>query len=47
MDNKELEHYLESTLADLTLSQSERVKLRELSQALDTEQSGLVKYSKC
>ncbi|WP_140919243.1 phospholipase D-like domain-containing protein [Limnobaculum xujianqingii] len=43
MDNKELEHYLESTLADLTLSQSERVKLRELSQVLDTEQSGFMR----
>ncbi|QBH95860.1 nuclease [Limnobaculum zhutongyuii] len=43
MDNKELEHYLESTLADLTLSQGERVKLRELSQVLDTEQSGFMR----
>ncbi|AKJ42654.1 Phospholipase D precursor [Pragia fontium] len=43
MENKELELYLKSTLADLTLSHSERTQLRELSQSLSTEQSGFMR----
>lgn len=43
MENKELERYLEDSLADLTLSQGERIQLRDISQSLSAEQFGFMR----
>ncbi len=43
MDNAALEDYLKTTLADLSLSQSERNQLRELGQTLNLEQSSFMR----
>ncbi|GKX56076.1 hypothetical protein SOASR030_21880 [Leminorella grimontii] len=43
MENKELERYLEDSLADLSLSQGERIQLREISQSLTAEQYGFMR----
>ncbi|SQI39503.1 Phospholipase D precursor [Leminorella richardii] len=43
MENNELERYLEDSLADLTLSQGERIQLRDIGQSLSAEQFGFMR----